>query len=125
MLTPVTIHLMLGADGFHRYPGADGRMLGKGSLKDAHILANLIGTLPPGAVLVACHRDATLHQVVLNAYALARNLNRDLRGIDVVSLGCGAQRFEELPDLGRTAHVEAPLELIAPLLVAQLFTLIE
>ena len=56
-LAPTTVHVSLGADGFHRYPGADGAMLGKGSLKDVQILTGFLATLPPGALIVRIHRD--------------------------------------------------------------------
>ena len=124
-LTPSTVHLALGADGFHRYPGADGAMLGKGSLKDAQILSGYLQSLTPGATLVATHDDAALSQVFVHAYALARNLNADLGGFHLVDLGSGASALKDLPGLDQTHAIDGPLELTVPLLLGALFSMVE
>jgi len=97
-LTLTTIHLSLGADGFQRYPGADGAMLGKGSLKDTHLLGGYLSRLPSGALIVAAHQEGALNQVLIHAYALARNLNSSLKGLGLLRLGEGASPLTELSD---------------------------
>lgn len=124
-LTPITVHLTIGADGFHRYPGADGAMLGKGSLKDVHILSTFLATLPPGALIVASHRDMSLNQVFLHAYALARNLNDELKGLNLLRLGTPEGLLGEIPGLDRIGVTPGPLELMMPLLMGALFCLVE
>jgi hypothetical protein len=124
-LTLTTIHLCLGADGFQRYPGADGALLGKGSLKDTHLLGGFLSRLPAGALLVGTHRDAALNQVFLHAYALARNLNAKLKAPGAVRLGDGGPGLEELTDPAARQSVAGPIELTMPLLLGALFTLVE
>lgn len=124
-LTPTTVHVTLGADGFHRYPGADGAMLGKGSLKDVHILSTFLATLPPGALIVASHSDMSLNQVFLHAYALARNLNEELKGLNLLRLGVPEGFLSELPGLDRVCQTPGPLEIMMPLLMGALFCLVE
>lgn len=124
-LTTTTVHVCIGADGFHRYPGADGAMLGKGSLKDTQILSSFLATLSPGALIVASHQDTALNQVFMHAFALARNLNADLGGLNLVHLGDGGASLEDLPSLSHVERVAGPLELMMPLLLGALFTLVE
>jgi hypothetical protein len=124
-LTPTTVHVTLGADGFHRYPGADGAMLGKGSLKDTQILSIYLTTLPPGALLVASHSDHSLNQVFLHAYALARNLSDELKGLRLLRLGAPEGILGELPGLDRVCQAPGPLEIMMPLLMGALFSLVE
>lgn len=124
-LTTLTVHLCLGADGFHRYPGADGALLGKGSLKDTHILSGFLSTLAPGALIVASHADQTLTQVFLHAYALARNLNGELTGLNLVRLGEPLPALLDLPGLGQSLRLPGPVEIMLPLLMGALFTLVE
>lgn len=124
-LTPTTVHVCVGADGFHRYPGADGAMLGKGSLKDVQILTGFLATLPAGALIVSTHRDLMLNQVFLHAYALARNLNEDLKGLHLVRLGEPEPSLLDLPALDHVLHVPGPLEIMMPLLLGALFSLVE
>src|SRR5690606_11623633 len=115
-----------GADGFQRYPGADGAMLGKGSLKDGMILGSLLAGLPPGALVVAAHREASLSQVFLHAYGLARNLNDSVAGLNVLGLGAGAApQIEGLPGVERQLGVDGDLGLLMPLLMGALFSLVE
>jgi hypothetical protein len=125
-LIPVTVHLCLGADGFQRFPGADGAMLGKGSLKDGMILSSFLAGLPAGALIVGAHRDGALGQVLLHAYALARNLNEAIGGLNALSLGDGAApELRELPGVERRLELGGPLGVMMPLLMGALFSLVE
>ena len=124
-LTPTTIHLTLGADGFHRYPGADGALLGKGSLKDAHMLGSYLSGLPAEALVVSTHSDPTLTQVFLNALGLGKNLNEALTMPHLLTLGEGDAGVASLPGGKRALRLEGPLELTMPLLLGALFSLVE
>jgi hypothetical protein len=125
-MIPVSVHLSLGADGFQRYPAADGAMLGKGSLKDGMLLGNTLSELPPGALIVGTHRDAALGQVFLHACALARNLRESLEGINILCLGDGAAtELRELPSIERAQSLPGPLGIMLPLLLGALFSMIE
>jgi hypothetical protein len=125
-LIPVTVHLSLGADGFQRYPGADGAMLGKGSLKDGMIFSSLLAGLPAESLIVGAYRDAMLGQVFLHAFGLARNQNDAMGGLNVLSLGEGAApELAMLPGVERAMSVGGPLEVMTPLLMGSLFTLVE
>lgn len=124
-LVPTTVHVSLGADGFQRYPGADGAMIGKGSLKDAQNLSSFLASLTPGSLIVCLHHDYALNQVLLHALALARNLNDTLKGLNYLSLGEAEGLPVELPPLGRAMRLNGPLELMLPLLLGALFCLVE
>lgn len=124
-LSSITVHLSVGADGFQRYPGADGAMLGKGSLKDTQILSSQLSTLPPGTIFITLHRDTALTQVFLNAVAMARNLNQDLRGFNLIQLGAIHPTLADLPALEQTLALPGPIEIMMPLLVGALFSLVE
>lgn len=124
-LAPTTVHITLGADGFHRYPGADGAMLGKGSLKDVHILSTYLATLPAGSLIIASQIDHTLSQVFLHSFALARNLNEELKGLHLLRLGTPETTLAELSGLDRVCQAPGPLEIMVPLLMGALFCLVE
>ncbi len=124
-LVPTTVHVSVGADGFQRYPGADGAMIGKGSLKDAQILASFLMSLPPGALLVMAQRDQSLVQVLLHSLSLARNLNDSLRGLNLLILGAEDHRLTGFSPIDRQLHLTSPIELILPLLIGALFCLVE
>lgn len=124
-VTPVTIHATLGADGFHRYPGVDGAMLGKAGIKDASILASLLSELPTGSLIVATHRNPVLTEVVIHAYALARNQAPELGALNLLRLGEADQTLTDLPDLQQEVRLRGPLELTVPLLVGEIFSLVE
>jgi hypothetical protein len=121
----MTVHVSIGADGFQRYPGADGALIGKGSLKDAHIAASMLAALPRGALVVALHRDLALGQVFLHSYGLARNLNSSLGGLHMICLGDEKQSPADLTDPGQRLRLDGPLELIMPLLLGALFCLVQ
>ena len=124
-LTPTTVHLTLGAEGFHRYPGADGAMLGKGSLKDIQILTSYLTSLPVGALIMAAHADGALNQAFLHAYALARNMQQELTGLNLIRIGAAEPSLLDLPGLSHVHQVPGALELTIPLLVGALFSLVE
>jgi hypothetical protein len=125
-LIPVTVHLSMGADGFHRYPGADGAMLGKGSLKDGMILSSFLGELPVGSLVVGSHREVALSQVFLHAVALARNLKEPVTGLNLLSLGEGnAPELGDLPGVEQRLALGGPLGLTMPLLMGALFSIVE
>ena len=124
-LIPATVHIGMGADGFHHYPGADGAMLGKGSLKDSHLLSSLLSQLPKGTLVVSTHHGEMLNQVFLHAFALARNMNPALQGFHLLRLGTPKPSLSDLPGLDRIHRLAGPLEINFPLLLGALFSLVE
>ena len=124
-LVPATVHVTIGADGFHRHPNAEGTMLGKGSLKDLQILGSRIEKLHEGGVLVAAHRSAALHDVFLHAYGAARNLAGPIQRFSLVRFSAASPDFSVLPDLAASFHIPGPLELILPLFTGVVFSLVE
>jgi hypothetical protein len=124
-LIPTTVHVSVGADGFHRYPGADGAMLGKGTLKDMFMLSSYLSTLPPGGLIIATHHDGALNQVFLHAMALARNLNDQLKGYNLLRIGTSEETLLSLPGLSQHLSLPGPLEIMLPLLMGALFSLVE
>lgn len=124
-LISTTVHVSLGADGFQRYPGADGALIGKGSLKDAQILSGFLAALPAGTLVVAAHRDQALTQVFLHALAIARNLNESLRGLNLLRLGPEDAALLQIPQISQQRTVAGPVELTLPMLLGALFCLVE
>ena len=124
-LVPVTVHVTMGADGFHRYPGADGGMLGKGSLKDGLILGTQLSTLEAGGVIVTAHGEGALTGVLVHALALGRNLNEGLGGLKLLRLTEEGERLEGAAGVEETRRVRGALEVMVPLLMGALFSLVE
>lgn len=124
-LTPTTVHLTLGAEGFQRYPGVNGGLLGKGSLKDCLILSSLLSKLPHGGLIVALHRDEALSQAFIHAVALARNVSKSCENWRLLALGDACPLLTELPGSEPPIHLPGPLELTLPLLLGAVFSLVE
>ncbi len=69
---PVTVHVALGTDVTHMHPSASGAAIGDTSLRDFHLLADLVGRLE-GGVYLNIGSAVVLPEVFLKALALARN----------------------------------------------------
>jgi hypothetical protein len=70
---PVTVHVAVGTDIVHEHASADGAAIGKTSLTDFRILAEVVRHLEGGAV-VNIGSAVILPEVFLKALAIARNL---------------------------------------------------
>lgn len=124
-LVSCTIHVTVGADGFHRHPAAEGAMLGKGSLKDMQQLASKTEALAEGGVLIAAHRSAVLHEIFYNAYAAARNVGGPIENLNLIRFGENPPAFTDLPGISADYCLAGPLELILPLFTGVLFSFVE
>ncbi len=124
-LVPTTVHLGVGADGFHRYPGADGALLGKGTLKDANHLSSFLMNLPSSALIVSLNESEMLDKVFLQAYAMARNLDAPLCRLDLLGMGARESSLGQIPILDRSFSFPEEAELIFPLLLGAVFSLVE
>lgn len=81
---PVTVHVAVGTDIVHEHASADGGAIGRASLTDFRILAEVVGSLE-GGVVVNAGSAVVLPEVFLKALAVARNLGR-ARSFTAVSL---------------------------------------
>jgi hypothetical protein len=124
-LVPTTVHLGVGSDGFHRYPGADGALLGKGTLKDANLLSSFLLNLSPTALVVTMHENVMLDQVFLQAYSMARNLKSPLRNLNLLNIGKYQSMLERIPIIEKSLSMPQEVELILPLLLGAVFSLVE
>ena len=71
---PATLHVTLGADTVHMHPRHDGAALGAASLRDFHVLADIVTRLDDGGLYLNLGSAVTLPEVVLKAINIARNV---------------------------------------------------
>lgn len=124
-LSTATVHVAIGEEGFHCHPSADGSALGKGALKDLQGLSTRLEGLNEGGVLVSLHESATLHEVFLRSFALARNLGTQIDRFSVIRFGGDNLDFGCVPGIASTYRVPGPIELMVPLFSGVLFSLVE
>lgn len=117
-----TVHVSIGADGFHLHPTADPMLLGKGSHKDLHNLSGRLEGLNEGGVLLACHRDQALRDAFHTALSVARNLGGVIDGVSLVRFG-NTDGFAQVPGITAEIHLPGALELIFPTFIGQLMSL--
>ncbi|HYA26371.1 MAG TPA: hypothetical protein VEE82_00070 [Thermodesulfovibrionales bacterium] len=82
---PVTVHVALGADIIHMHPGADGGMIGEGSLRDFRLFASVISDLERG-VYINLGSAVIMPEVFLKALTVARNLGNRVEDITTVNM---------------------------------------
>ena len=70
---PVTVHVGIGTDIVHQHANADGEAIGKRSLRDFRILADVITKLGDGGVVINVGSAVILPEVFLKALTVARN----------------------------------------------------
>ncbi|MFH0839000.1 MAG: hypothetical protein V1893_02320 [Candidatus Omnitrophota bacterium] len=129
---PVTIHVGIGTDIIHQHPSCDGASLGKTSLADFHLLANIISGLE-GGVVINWGSAVILPEVFLKALNIARNLGHRVRKFTAVDFDMirhyrPTQNVIARPTTlgGRgyaiTGHHEIMLPLLAAFLIEELGT---
>ncbi|MDO8684856.1 MAG: hypothetical protein Q7N50_15440 [Armatimonadota bacterium] len=74
---PVTVHVALGTDIVHMHPSADGAAWGESTMRDFRILAAAISWLS-GGVLLNVGSAVVLPEIILKAFAIAKNQGMDL-----------------------------------------------
>ncbi len=82
---PVTVHVALGTDIIHMHPGADGAMIGEGSLRDFRLLASVVADLE-GGVYINLGSAVIMPEVFLKALTVARNLGNKVEDITTVNM---------------------------------------
>lgn len=82
---PVTVHVAVGTDIIHMHPGADGAMIGEGSLRDFRLLASVVSDLE-GGVYINLGSAVILPEVFLKALTIARNLGHTVEDITAVNM---------------------------------------
>lgn len=82
---PATVHMTIGADIIHMHPGADGAMLGEGSLRDFRLLSSVIADLERG-VYINLGSAVVMPEVFLKSLTVARNLGNKVENITTVNM---------------------------------------
>ncbi len=82
---PMTVHIAVGTDIIHMHPGADGAMIGEGSLRDFRLLASVIADLE-GGVYINLGSAVIMPEVFLKTLAVARNLGHKVEDITTVNM---------------------------------------
>jgi hypothetical protein len=82
---PVTVHVAVGTDIIHMHPSADGAAIGATTLRDFHLLAEVVAGLA-GGVYVNLGSAVVLPEVFVKALNLARNLGHPVRPLFTVDL---------------------------------------
>lgn len=127
---PATVHVALGTDVIHHHPEACGESIGKTSMKDFHILCNVVSELGQGGVVLNVGSNVVLPEVFLKALTVARNLKGPIHdfttaNFDMIQHYRPNQNVVKRPTIGGgtgytfTGHHEIML----PLLFSALFEL--
>lgn len=82
---PACVHVAVGTDIVHMHPGADGRAIGEGSLRDFHLLTSVVAQLE-GGVFLNLGSAVIIPEVFLKALSLARNLGHTVKTFTTVDL---------------------------------------
>jgi len=82
---PITVHVAIGADIVHMSPHADGAAIGRGSMRDFRIFANVVSELE-GGVYINLGSAVVLPEVFLKALSLARNLGAKVESLITVNM---------------------------------------
>jgi hypothetical protein len=83
---PITVHVALGTDTLVQHPGMDGALVGEMSIRDFHVIRDVIGNLGEGGVWINAGSSVILPEVFLKGLSLARNLGHDVRDFTTVDL---------------------------------------
>lgn len=79
MRIPATVHIAIGTDIIHQHPQADGRIIGKTTMDDFRLLAEVVGRLGGGGVVLNLGSVVVLPEVFLKALTVARSAGRPVR----------------------------------------------
>jgi hypothetical protein len=82
---PATVHVAIGTDIVHMWPGLDGAALGQATLDDFRTLCAIVARLA-GGVWLNLGSAVLLPEVFLKAVSIARNLGRSLDGLTTANL---------------------------------------
>ena len=82
---PATVHVAVGTDVIHMHPGADGRSIGEGSMRDFRLFASVVSNLKDG-VYINLGSAVIMPEVFLKAIAVARNLKYNVKNFTTVNM---------------------------------------
>jgi len=82
---PVTIHSAIGTEIVHQHPSANGEIIGKLTMKDFRIFANILKDLNNGGVVLNIGSAVILPEVFLKALTLARNIGYRVNNFTAVN----------------------------------------
>lgn len=82
---PLTVHVALGTDITHMHPGADGALIGKGTLHDFRLFSSVVADLD-GGVYLNLGSAVIMPEVFLKAVAVARNLGYRIEKFTTVNM---------------------------------------
>ena len=83
---PVSAHVAIGTDIIHMHPGADGAMIGMGSLRDFHKFTNQVLTINGGGVYFNIGSAVILPEVFLKAFSTLVNQGHCLEDFITVNM---------------------------------------
>ena len=82
---PITVHVAIGTDIIHMYPGFDAKEAGEASHKDFRTFSSVIATLERG-VFLNVGSAVILPEVFLKAVTLVRNLGNNIENFTTVNM---------------------------------------
>lgn len=91
MRMPATVHIAIGTDIIHQHPQADGRVIGKTTMDDFRLLAEVVARLGNGGVVLNLGSAVILPEVFLKALTVARSAGRPVRNFTAAAFDMLAQ----------------------------------
>lgn len=82
---PMTVHVSLGTDIIHMHPGAEGRSIGEGSMRDFRLFASVVSDLE-GGVYINLGSAVIMPEVFLKALNISRNLGYQVNKITTINM---------------------------------------
>jgi deoxyhypusine synthase len=82
---PATVHVAIGTDIIHMHPGADGKSIGEGSLRDFKLLSSVVSDLK-GGVYINLGSAVILPETFMKALAVTRNLGHNVKNFTTLNM---------------------------------------
>lgn len=82
---PATVHVAIGTDIIHMHPGADGKSIGEGSLRDFKLFASVVSELR-GGVYINLGSAVILPETFMKAIAVSRNLKYNVKNFTTANM---------------------------------------
>lgn len=82
---PATVHVAIGTDIIHMHPGADGKSIGEGSMRDFKLFASVVSQLR-GGVYINLGSAVVLPETFMKAVAVSRNLKYNVKNFTTANM---------------------------------------
>ncbi len=82
---PATVHVAIGTDIIHMHPGADGKSIGEGSLRDFKLFSSVVSDLRDG-VYINLGSAVILPEIFMKAIAVTRNLGHKVKNFTTINM---------------------------------------